>query len=92
MVVACRQVIRVDTDGSSMKITQQMQSWFLEQVLNQANSPARHRVAAGDHPEPSSGVKENPDVADGAVQDVAYQAAVDVSAKALQPSLVDFLR
>lgn len=92
MVVACRQVIRVGTDGSSMKITQQMQSWFLEQVLNQASSTARHRAATGDHPEPSCGAKETPDAADGAAGDVAYQAAVDVSAKALQPSLVDFLR
>jgi len=91
MVEACRQVIHVGTDGSSMKITQQMQSWFLEQVLNQASSSARHR-AAGDHPEPSFGAKETPAAADGGVQDVAYQAALDVSAKALQPSLVDFLR
>ena len=76
-----------------MKITQQMQSWFWEQVLSQANGPARGRIAAtaGDHLEPFSGAKETPDIADGVVED-AYQAAVDVSAKALQPSLVDFLR
>jgi len=86
MAAACRQVLRV---GTAMKITQQMQSWFLEQVLNQAGSPARHRAAPGDHRDSSSGAKETPG---GAVQDVDYQAAIDVSARALQPSLVDFLR